>query len=195
MKNTTKTILAVMATGLLGCGLFSQQAQAVPMSINGYINFTGGAIFDTHSLATATRVKNWLTTFVLGAATTGDFAAHTFNLEHVKMGKPWSFNPSLPKPGLWKVGGFTFDLASSTIVHQDAFFLNITGTGIVSGNGFTPTPGDWTFTATYSNGGTHSHFGFQAETNTAVPDGGSAVALLGIALVGVEVLRRKFKAA
>ncbi|PYL63469.1 MAG: hypothetical protein DMF25_10625, partial [Verrucomicrobia bacterium] len=27
----------------------------------------------------------------------------------------------------------------------------------------------------------------------AVPDGGSAVALLGIALVGVEALRRKFK--
>jgi hypothetical protein len=30
---------------------------------------------------------------------------------------------------------------------------------------------------------------------TAVPDGGSAVALLGIALTGIEVLRRKLKAA
>ena len=37
-------------------------------------------------------------------------------------------------------------------------------------------------------------FSFSA-AGQAVPDGGSAVAVLGLALVGVEVLRRKRKAA
>jgi hypothetical protein len=34
-----------------------------------------------------------------------------------------------------------------------------------------------------------------ATNNNSVPDGGVTVALLGLALVGVEVLRRKLKAA
>jgi hypothetical protein len=190
MKNTRKTVLAVLAIGLLGCGLFSQRAQAVP--INGYINFTGGVRFDTNSLATATRVKRWNHSIVLGTATTGDFAAHTFNHENVTMTGNWTFNSGF-HPALWSVGGFTFDLTSSTILHQDAFFLHVTGVGIVSGNGFTPTQGVWDFTVTKSDGRTTTNFGFQAQTTT-VPDGGSAVALLGIALVGVEALRRKLKA-
>jgi hypothetical protein len=192
MKNLSKTILTVAAVGLLSCGLFSQQAQAV--SINGYVNFAGVTVYDTKSLGTATEVKRWINSFVLGAATTGDFATFTTNLEHVTMGKPWMFNPSTPKPGLWEVGGFTFDLSSSTIVSQSAFFLNITGTGMVSGNGFDLTPGLWSFTSTDSNGKVRSSFGFQSDT-VAVTDGGATAALLSLALAGVEVLRRKFKAA
>jgi hypothetical protein len=192
MKNLGKTILTTVAVGLLSCGLFSQQAEAV--SITGEINFTGVAVYNTNSLATATEVKRWVNSFVLGAATTGDFATFAHNLETVTMGKPWMFNPSTPKPGLWKVGGFTFDLSSSTIVSQSAFFLNITGIGTLSGNGFDPTPGDWSFTASDSDGKVRSSFGFQSDT-VAIPDGGATAALLGLALVSVEVLHRKFKAA
>jgi hypothetical protein len=192
MENVSKTVLTVVAVGLLSCGLFSQQAQAV--SMNGYINFAGVTVYNTKSLATATEVKKWNSSLVLEAATTGDFATFTSNLEPVKMGKPWMFNPSTPKPGLWSVGGFTFDLSSSTIVSQSAFFLNITGTGMVSGNGFDPTPGEWSFTSSDSNGKIRSSFGFQSDT-VAIPDGGATAALLGLALAGIEVLRRKFKAA
>jgi hypothetical protein len=192
MKNLSKTILTVVAVGMLSCGLFSQQAQAV--AINGFINFAGVTVYNTKSLVTATEVMKWNSSLVLEGATTGDFATFTTNLEHVTMGKPWMFNPSTPKLGLWKVGGFTFDLSSSTIVSQSAFFLNITGTGMVSGNGFDPTPGDWSFTSTDSNGKIRSSFGFQSDT-AAVPDGGATAALLGLALAGVGVLRRKFKAA
>jgi hypothetical protein len=194
MKNLRRIILAVVTTGLLSGGLFCQQAQAVPTrTIDGYINFSGAVRFNTNSLLTATRVAKFRTTIVVGSATTGDFATHTTNGESVAMAHTYTFSPSTPTPGLWSVGGFTFDLTSSTIVSRSAFFLNIVGTGTVSGNGFDPTAGQWSFTATSSDGRTRSTFGFQAQTSA--PDGGSAAALLGIALVGVEALRRKFKAA
>lgn len=192
MKKLSKTILAMVAVELLSCGLFSQQAQAV--SITGEINFAGAAVYNTNSLATATEVMEFRNSVVLGAATTGDFATFTHNLEPVVMGTPWIFNPSTPKLGLWKVGGFTFDLSSSTIVSQSAFFLNITGIGTITGNGFDATLGEWSFTSSNSNGKVKSSFGFQSDT-AAVPDGGPTAALLGVALAAVEILRRKFKAA
>src|SRR5712692_6040169 len=70
IKNFSKTILAVLLTGLLSCGLFCQQAQARP--VMGDIDFGGVVTFDTMSLATATRVNVWNIAFVLQDS--GDFA-------------------------------------------------------------------------------------------------------------------------
>jgi hypothetical protein len=75
---------------------------------------------------------------------------------------------------------------------QTASTLVIEGTGIVSGNGFDPTAMDWSFTTQSSGGRTRTTFSFSAN-GVAVPDGGSAVALLGLALTGIEVLRRRLK--
>ena len=192
MKNLTKTILAVLAIGFISCALFSQQAQAT--AIQGNINFAGGVQFDTNSLATATRLVTWFdsngnagfTSVAPGG--TGDFAGIPAGTQ-ATMAQPWIFNPSTPTPGLWSVGGFTFDLLSSTIVTQNASFLLVTGIGIVSGNGFDPTSMEWSFSTQNAVGGI---FSFSAN-GVAVPDGGSAVALLGIALIGIEVLRRKLR--
>ena len=110
------------------------------------------------------------------------------------MATPWIFNPSMATPGLWSVDGFTFDLTSSTVVTQNATFLNITGVGTVSGNGFDPTPARWAFTVQNAGGGTGDFFSFSANTSSnGVPDGGSAVALLGISLVAIEFVRRKLR--
>jgi hypothetical protein len=184
----SKTILAVLATGVLSCGLFSQQAQATP--INGDIQFAGTAQFDTNSLLTATRVVSWINAHV-EAGDTGDFSGIAMNTP-ATFGAPWIFSASTPTPGLWSVGGFIFDLLSSTIVTQTASSLTIEGSGIVSGNGFDPTAMDWMFTTQSSGGRTRLVFSFSAN-GQAVPDGGSAVALLGLALTGLEVLRRKLK--
>jgi hypothetical protein len=194
MKNLSKTILAALATGVLSCALFSQQAQAAP--INGDIQFAGEVAFDTNSLATATRVVTWFDVFHnAGFSTvtsaTGDLGGIAPGTQ-ATMGQPWIFNPSTPTPGLWSVGGFTFDLLSATIVTQTAKALVIEGSGIVSGNGFDPTAMDWSFTTQSSGGRTRTTFSFSANgVAVGVPDGGSAVALLGIALTGIEVLRRK----
>jgi len=190
----SKTILAVLATGVLSCGLFSQQAQAT--AITGDIQFAGEVAFDTHSLATATKVVTWFDVFHNAGFSsvtsgTGDFAGIAPGTS-AAMAQPWIFNPSTPTPSLWSVGGFTFDLLSSTVVTQNASTLVITGTGIVSGNGFDPTAMDWAFTTQSSGGKTRTTFSFSAN-GVAVPDGGSAVALLGLALTGIEVLRRRLR--
>jgi hypothetical protein len=91
---------------------------------------------------------------------------------------------------LWSVAGFTFDLLSSTVVTHTSGFLSIEGAGIVSGNGFDPTAMTWSFTSQNKGGST---FSFSGTGATVVPDGGSALALLGVALVGIELLRRKLR--
>ena len=189
----SKTILAVLATGVLSCGLFSQQAQAT--AITGDIQFAGEVAFDTNSLATATKVVTWFDVFHNAGFSsvtsgTGDFAGIAPGTSAAMA--QWTFNPSTPTPSLWSVGGFTFDLLSSTVVTQNASTLVITGTGIVSGNGFDPTAMDWAFTTQSSGGKTRTTFSFSAN-GVAVPDGGSAVALLGLALTGIEVLRRRLR--
>jgi hypothetical protein len=191
----SKTFLAVLATGVLSCALFSQQAQATP--INGGIQFAGSVQFNTTSLATAARVNTWFD--INGNAgfssvafgNTGDFAGIAAGTQ-AAMAQPWIFNPSTPTPGLWSVGGFTFDLLSSTIVTHTTSTLAIEGTGIVSGNGFDPTAMDWSFTSQSSGARPRAVFSFSAN-GMAAPDGGSAVALLGFALTGIEVLRRKLR--
>jgi len=196
MKNLGKTILTVVAVGLLSCGLFCQRAEAT--AIQGNINFAGATQFDTNSLLTATRVVTWFdsngnagfSSVQLGG--TGDFAGIPAGTQ-ATMAQPWIFNPSTPTPGLWSVGGFTFDLLSSTIATQNATFLDISGAGIVSGNGFDPTSMKWSFTTQSAGGHPLTTFSFSANSSAGVPDGGSAVALLGFSLTGIEVLRRKLR--
>jgi hypothetical protein len=183
-----KTLL----TGILALGM-AIAAQAIP--IQGNINFAGGVQFDTNALLTATTVVTWFDSndnagfSSVQAGGSGDFAAILAGMQ-ATMAAPWIFNPSTPTPGLWSVGGFTFDLLSSTVVFHSATALVIAGTGIVSGNGLDPTIMGWSFTSQTS--GTNI-FSFSA-SGIAVPDGGSAVALLGLALTGIEVLRRKLHA-
>src|SRR5215813_6080554 len=172
----SKTILAVLAIGTLSCGVFSQQAQAA--HINGDIQFAGEVAFDTHSLATATKVMTWFDVFHNAGfssvtSATGDIAMFVSSGDQASMPNVWTFNPSMATPGLWSVGGFTFDLLSSTVITQNATTLVITGTGIVSGNGFNPTAMSWDFTTQSAGGNTRTSFSFSGN-GAAVPDGGSA---------------------
>ena len=181
----SKTILAVLALGALSSVLFSQQAQATP--INGIINI-GGAVQLNGPFATATAVTNWLNAHV-EVGSTGDFGSIPVNTP-VTM-SAWQFSPSTPVPSLWNVAGFTFDLLTSTVVTHNNQFLTITGTGTVSGNGFDATAMEWSF-STQNRGGTIFSFSATGVTQ-GVPDSCSAVALLGLALTGLEVVRRKLR--
>jgi hypothetical protein len=184
IKTMKKTLLAVLAIGALSSALFSQQAQATP--INGIINFAG-AVHLNGPFGTATAVTAWLNAHV-EAGSTGDFAGIPVNTP-ATFTAPWQFSPSTPVPALWSVAGFTFDLLTSTVLVHNGTTLSIEGTGIVSGNGFDPTAMTWAFTSQNKGGST---FSFSA-TGATVPDGGSAVALLGLALTGLEVVRRKLR--
>ena len=140
MKRISKSILAALVAGFVA--MTCQHAQGA--MITGAISFSGGAKFDTTSLATAMKITTFKNVKVEDED--GDFSAFVSDNDAVTMAANYIFNPSTSTDALWKVGGFTFDLASSTIKFQDAGALFITGKGTITGNGFDPTPGDWSFT-------------------------------------------------
>jgi VPDSG-CTERM motif len=191
MKNISKTILAVFATGLISCALFTQQAQAIP--ITGGISMAGGFTTDTGDVDTATA----FTSFTNVVTTTGSGSYLSVPPTTSVTMTPFSFNPfSGPVTPLWSFvfGGatYSFDLNVLTSVSQPGDdTLTIRGTGIlmISGGTYDLTPGAWLFTGN-QGGGT---FAFSSSTS-AVPDGGTTVALLGIALAGIEGARRMFRA-
>jgi hypothetical protein len=131
--------------------------------ITGGITFAGGAQFDTGSADTATAVVSWLNE--AGNPPTVVSTTLDFNIvpigSPVSLFAPWSFN-SGPVPNFWTAGGFTFDLTSSAIVVQGSGFAVVSGTGILSGHGFDPTPGVWQFTTQNPSAG--GVFTFSAST-------------------------------
>ncbi len=168
------------------CVLYALQAKAAP--IQGSIDFNGVVTFNTTSLATATQVSIWNNSFV--AQRTGDFIPFTNVFDNVTMTAPWVFNsgtPGTPLPGpstpaLWQVGGFTFDLTSCTVTLQNPTFLNVTGPGIASGNGFDSTPGVWSFSSSNAGGNPQTTFSFQSDT--VVPEA-STIGLFVIGSLGM----------
>jgi hypothetical protein len=186
MENRSKkTILIFFALGLIICGLCVQQARAV--SIHGVLAFSGGAEMDTGTVDTATMVTNWVSAHVDG--TSGDFVPFVTVNDSMTFSAPWSFN-SGPINLFWSVDGFTFDLNASSIGFQGFGNLFVTGTGWVSGNGFAPTSATFSFTSQDpSSDGVFSWSGGVE----AIPDGGTTVALLGLALAGIEGIRRKLR--
>ncbi|MGI8891020.1 MAG: PEP-CTERM sorting domain-containing protein [Chthoniobacterales bacterium] len=170
--------------------LFSDRAQAAP--ITGNIDFVGTVTFNTMSLDTATQVDLWDSSFVVSR--TGDFTSVPVGAQPM-MGTPWIFNtgtpalplPGAPLPGLWSVGGFTFDLTTSSIVLQTSTFLNVTGFGLVTGNNFDSTAGLWSFTVS-SDGNPQTNFSFQADTS--VPEA-STLGFLAVGAVGLIVFWRR----
>ena len=162
-----RTILAVLTAGLVSSALFTQEAQAAP--VTGEIGFTGTAHFNTSSLATATAVNVWrnqfgMAGFLTVTSVTGAYSTMPLG-SNVAMATPWIFLPSTSTPALWSVGGFTFDLTSDVVVLRTAMFLCIRGTGIVSGNGFDPTPAHWAFTTQSAGGRTETFFTLSADTH------------------------------
>ena len=190
MKNrSSKTILVFFALGLISCALCVQQAQAVPLPVTGAITFAGGVTLNSGSVNTATQVLTWLDesgdmpTVQSGSGSfTGlDGATAIFAF-------PWTFGSG--QAAFWTVGGFTFNLISSTIISQigDGFLL-VSGTGTISGNGYATTTGvTWSFTV--QDDASNGVFSFSGGSE-AIPDGGPTVALLGLALSGIESIRRK----
>ncbi len=144
-------------------------ATATAATISGSISIKGGAQLNPANVNTATKVTGWLNGSHLPptvVSRSGDFATYVNVGAAVTMNAPWIFNPSTGLPGLWSVGGFTFDLTTSTIVLQSGGFLSVSGTGTISGHGFDPTPGTWRFST--QNPSANGVFSFTGST-TATP--------------------------
>ena len=178
----------------------TQSSQAIP--ITGAIGFIGGVTINSSSMGTATAVTGWVNpavqndygTFALPSPyTVLPGAAVTFAPGN------WNFNTGVPINNFWSVGDYTFQLLSSILVSQVGGAVVVAGTGVVSVTGanpagYTPTTMSWSFTSQDPKTGTGPDtWSFSASAN-AIPDSGATLILLGIALSGVALLKKKLAA-
>ena len=174
-----------------------QAPLAVP--ITGSIGTTGSLTFNTSSPATATEETSWISPQVVKDS--GAFTAIASGTPITMSSAIWNFNTSTPINAFWTVGGFTFQLLSSFIAAQGTSgglaYLTVDGTGLVSGNGYTPTVMSFNMTSQDPvagvTGGVNS-WSFSASgasTLSSVADGGSTIMLMGLALTGVAWMMRK----
>jgi hypothetical protein len=197
----SKTVLAVLATGLLSCGLFCQQAGA--NQINGSVLFSGTATASGDSGPGTTTISftnpSWTVVSGLGDYSTfgtpATFAAFSFT--GTGTGATLS-GPGMPQ-GTFTFGTptltFSFDLLALVSGTTTGGTMAISGTGIAHITGFDDTPASW---ALEGSGHNFTFDLLSASTTRSVPgtpDGGSAASLLGIALVGLEALRRRLRSA
>ena len=170
-------------------------------SITGNIGFVGSVTYDTSSAGTATEVTSWINPQVAPSNPTGTFAL-VLPGSLASFPSAWAFNDASTINPFWTVGIFTFELFSShivaqgvTTVGQDGYVI-VSGQGEVMAAGYTPTLMTWSFTSQDPKSGANpDSWSFSASANSnSVPDGGATVMLLGIALSGVALLKKKLTA-
>ncbi len=184
-----KTFLKLAGALAVAAGLLSAPA-AEAATINGAVTFSGGATLNG-GLTTATGITAFTGTSVLfgtGSYAGTDGTSATFT--------PFNWSPATtPVSPLWtfSIGGttYSFDLLSVEVDSQAPTGIVLDGTGIAKITGFEDTPGRWYLSLQPPNLGGNR---FTFSSGVDVPEGGSAIALLGLALLGVEGARRRMKA-
>ena len=201
MKLISKTYLTALGAAVLGSVLFTPRAEAVQLT--GDVTINGDVKYNTTDLGTATIAVQFglLDSFGVLAgnpvvvSNSGDFVLLAPVAAPATFGANISLNSGASQLLYTLPSGLTFTLTSSTIAGQSASFLNVTGTGTLTAPGFDATPGVFTLASTSAGGASQATFGFTSNTAArpaGVPDGGSALALLGVAVLGLEAARRKF---
>jgi len=179
-------LVSKIGAALFAAFVLSSTASAV--KISGVIGFTIGASLDNANLALATQVVEWDTPKV-SVIHSGDFSGIATGTD-VLLLYTWHLDTAAPGiTNFWKVGGFSFDLTSSTRYYDPiAGSLSATGYGWLKKAGFEDTEGTWGFSiqSPYV-----SKFTFSI-SDAAVPEGGATATLLGVSLLGLHGLRRKF---
>jgi hypothetical protein len=183
-------------------GLITLSASAIP--INGTVRMSGDVTLDSQSLNSATKASfvNPAGTVSSGTGSYATTAGASVNFNN------FTFFPlasqSTPVNPLWSFvsGGFTYSFSLANIGSESVTaneFLTMTGTGTVSitgaGSPFDSTVANWSFTITDTSGGNSGSFVFGfAQSDTSVPDGGMTIMLLGAALTGLSLIKRKLVA-
>lgn len=178
-------LLALVGAAALVAAL-TQTVHAIP--ITGNIGFSGAAQLDDDSVQAATKTVAWINTVVNGGS--GSFAVVPINSPVVLM-SPWSFTSGVIN-NFWTVGGFTFNLVSSSIHSQDSLFLNVVLVGTVTALNYDPSVFSGTFQVANPSANGQAIF-TQRLSFSAVPDGGTTWILLGLSLVGIALIKRKMQ--
>jgi hypothetical protein len=184
----TKWIITAAATALLG---FSATVQATP--ITGSIGFLGsftqvGGTAGNLGTATSFTINS---PALVGA--TDDLTGATLNSFVASV----NVNPATPMIGqLWSVlvgvTTYTFQVTTEAqTLGAGNTTLTLAGSGILKdGTAADDTAGDWTLAFGVSG----ASFRYLSTSANTVPDGGTTVLLLGAALSGLGLLRKKLAA-
>jgi hypothetical protein len=191
MKSVVK--LAGTVAVMLTC---AQSILAVP--ITGGIGFTGEVTYDTTSAGTATQVTSWVAPITVNSHS-GSFSAVPLGSVATFASAVWNLDTISVINNFWAVSGFTFNLVSSSITAHGGTpgvngFVVVSGTGIVTGpagSGYDPTTLTWNFESSDASMSPGPHWSFTATAPVSVPDGGATVMLLGVALSGLALLKKK----
>lgn len=180
--------------GLLLSLVVAASVQAIP--VGGTIQFVGTATMNSSQTAFISfgdPLGGGLGPWVQAGSQSGNYAGVTAGT--TAFWTPFTFNPpaaSVTPLWMFTAGGITysFDATSMTVTHPNSSTVNISGSGIAHISGFADTIGTWTVTAT--GAGVDFTFGaFTGSDTGGVADGGTTVLLLGTALSGVALLRKK----
>ena len=187
MKNIVKIALVSSFVVVFACVVSA-------MPITGGIGFSGTAVLDTSDPNTASKVVSWGTNSV--GSVSGTFASYGGGIPlgtMVAMGGPWNFHSTFVN-NFWQVDGFTYNVWSTSIFAQGYGLTKIFLQGNVSGNGFSSTP--FTCWFQFSNPTSSGVYNFSESLSfsQSTPDGGTTVLLLGAALSGLAVIRRRLVA-
>lgn len=200
MFSKPKSLIVLALAGLFSLALSGATAHAVP--ITGEIDFGLGSVVMNGTAATATAFTSFSPGLVAVTHTGAFSIISTGTAATTSQGAGFSFSPfSGPLTNVWTVTNgsttFTFELDGiTTITRQTALdpnTLTLNGFGKISATGaggFTTTNGLWSLTAT----GDTMNVSFSSAT-VGLPDGGFTLALLGSAVIGLELLRRKLQVA
>lgn len=189
MNGFKKTALAATAALVLGFG-----ATANATMIDGSLSFSTGGFNPTGGtdINDATGIDFDPTGTGVGSFSidqvSNDF--DTFiNVGDTGVIKDFTFAPLAGTINdFWTVGGFSFALESANIIFQGFGFLNLQGTGTVTGNGFDATSGEWKFSGNAS-GVSLSWSGSSSATPVPTPEPGTML-LLGSGLLGLGLWRK-----
>ena len=105
--------------------------------------------------------------------------------------KDFTYSPLSVANPLWAtvtIGLASFDLLSITSVSETATGVTLSGSGMIHLAGFDDTFGNWSFSADATS---PADFNWSSTTTGQAPDGGTTVMLLGAALSGLAIIRRK----
>jgi hypothetical protein len=191
MKNN---IIKYLASAALAVGMVSA-VQAT--SINGSIGFTGiysqnGGTHGALNTATSMTIINTVANPITVNIATGDLAGAGAPITYAT---PIGVNgnaPSLVGLQLWSAlkAGITYSLlvTSETQTFASGTQLNLSGTGTLrDGTAADNTAGTWQI----GFGVSGESFTWQSTSASSAPDGGTTAMLLGAALSGLALLRRK----
>lgn len=194
-----------LAGGIVAALLATAVVQAVPITGDiGFLGFSGASV--SGGVTTFSPDNPWLDIGGTGAYALTGGALATFNTISYT-GTGTSASLTSPVDPLWsfKVGGisYSFDLTSLLDASVSASSISLSGVGTAFVTGYDATEATWSlegsgvnekfqidFSATSTSGNGNNNGG-----GSTVPDGGTTIIMLGLALGACGLFARKFQVA